>query len=248
MLIHQEKSLTIYFGDHSDQLVMTPESYDLMSKIPSLLDIGPFCKLQHSIGINNLMFARQVHGTQIHEVTKQMLSSMRSFSFEGDALVTKEPYVGIGVLTADCLPIIIYDHAAHAVAIIHAGWRSSVQQIAAKTIQFMNKLYNTNPSNLRIFFGPSAGPCCYNVGTQLIDELGAYRTQTINYRGGKPYFDNRLYNQLMLQAEGVPSSDFCSDYALCTICNHQWWSYRRQGEQAGRQMTVATMSSLHQSR
>lgn len=243
MVLHRDSHVHIYFGDSNDQLFMDDDMYDNLSKREALLDCQPFAQLPAILGIDNLIFARQVHGTQVHKIDKQTLSTTKSFTFKGDALVTQEMHTGLGVLTADCLPIVIYDTVRNAVSIVHAGWRSTVENITFKTLAFMNALYGTTPTDVKVYFGPCAGPCCYSVGIHLIDSLSLYRNETIHYKNGIPYFDNRLYNQLALQAHGVPASAFCLDYNLCTICNHQFWSFRRQQEQAGRQMTIVTLNA-----
>jgi YfiH family protein len=208
MFIYKNSQIQIYFGNATDQLFVNDCVYDSLSKHATLLDIEPFATLSTKIDIDNLIFPRQVHGCVIHDIDRQSLTATPSFTFEGDALITQEPCIGLGVLTADCLPIIIHDTATQAIAIIHAGWRGTVNNISSKTIDLMNSRYKTNPSDVTVYFGPSAGPCCYNVGNELIDNLDAYRNETLIYKNGTPYFDNRLYNQLALQNCGVPEHAF----------------------------------------
>lgn len=241
MLLYQNSHIRIYFGDRSDQLHMTPQTYDNFSMIPNILDMQPFTHVREKLNISTINFARQVHGTHILDITKETISTARSFASHGDALVTQELSVGLGVLTADCLPIILHDTHTYTIAIIHAGWKGTINLIASKVVNYMITRYKTNPKNLVVYFGPGAGPCCYNVGNQVTDMLGDFKQETTSIRDGLTYFDNRLFNQLSLQQCGIPKDSFNSDFALCTICNDQFWSYRRQPDTAGRQMTVVSL-------
>src|SRR5438477_544569 len=72
--------------------------------------------------------------------------------------------LGIGILTADCLPIIFYDPYNNIISIAHAGWRGTMQNIAIKVIETMRNSFKSKPENIEVFFGPSAKDCCYEVG------------------------------------------------------------------------------------
>ena len=165
----------------------------------------------------------------------------RPYGRTGDYLITSVPQVGLAIATADCLPIIIYDPVQQVVAAIHAGWRGSVAGIAKKVITTMQTTFGSQPADLHIFFGPSAGVCCYAVDEQFVRELpepGPY----IVYRDGKIFFDNLLYNQLALEHCGV--RNFVHQYWRCTICSPDFCSYRRDGKAAKRQMTIVTLHSI----
>jgi len=143
-------------------------------------------------------------------------------------------------MTADCLPIIMHDTAHNIGMIIHAGWRGSVQKIGSKALECMQKDFNTDLQKLRILFGPSAKACCYEVTQEFIEHLDAFEfgPRAVRRQGEQLFFDLSLFNRLQLESCGVPKEAFCMQYNLCTICNDTFYSYRRQRDQAGRQMTV----------
>src|SRR6202021_3065113 len=106
--------------------------------------------------------------------------------------------------TADCLPLIFYDTYNEVCAIVHAGWRGSVQGIAVKALQRLQNTFNTQRENLRIFLGPCAGMCCYSVGQDLIDEVKKFSfwQNVIEEREEKIFFDLAQFNIQLFKQEG----------------------------------------------
>ncbi len=241
MLVHNTPLLSIYFGNADDNVY--PPAFGYTSKNQSLLAIQPYSKLQKLININFLIFLQQVHSTAGIVVDEPEFKTFKPFTHEGDFLMTKLPHVGLGIMTADCLPIIFFDKANHAVAIAHAGWRGSVAGIAKKTVERMQQAFKTNPKNIDVFFGPCAKMCCYEVGTDFVSQLDdvTRASQVLKKRGGRLFFDVLHYNQLQLEGAGVKKEALGLDYNVCTICDANFFSYRRQKENAGRQMTVVSL-------
>lgn len=240
MIVHSP-SLSIYFGNGHDKIF--PAEYLLYPScnISNLLSIVPYAHLQSSMQLQSLHFLHQVHGINGYAVTENTTTA--PFAQDGDFLITNKSYVGLGIMTADCLPIVYYDEQHHAIAIAHAGWRGSVNSIAPIVLQNMQKQYGTDLKCIKIFFGPCARMCCYAVGQELIEAVHQYpfAVHVLEQRYQAIYFDLLKFNQQLLQNAGVPQKNFSSNYAQCTICNDQYWSYRRQKEQAGRQMTVVSL-------
>jgi len=254
MIIHNDLRCSIYFGDARDKLYQ--EEYLNLSDIDSrsILENPLFSHLKKTLDISKLFFLKQVHGVQGISFDKLRTNGLgeranggvnfysKPFSIDGDFLVTNNVSVGLGVMTADCVPLVCYDEQNHAVGIAHAGWRGTVDGIAIAMVKRMEQEYKTDVKNVRIFFGPSARFCCYEVSRDFLKNLkvpGATENKTIlMYRNNKLFFDGVNYNKLLLQEYGVERSAFEDVYALCTICDHSFFSYRRQGAQAGRQMSV----------
>jgi YfiH family protein len=92
---------------------------------------------------------------------------------QGDALITREAGVLLGVQTADCMPILLADTKNRAIAAIHSGWRGTAQRIAAKTVGRMQMEFGTRPQDVIAAIGPGIGPCCYEVGHEVIKEFAA---------------------------------------------------------------------------
>ena len=115
-----------------------------------------------------LVTLRQIHSDLIHEIAAAPEHSLR-----GDALITRAPGVLLAVQTADCIPILLADPKHRAVAAIHAGWRGTLKRITAKTLGRMRMLYGTHPADVLAVFGPAIGPCCYEVGPEVVQAFAS---------------------------------------------------------------------------
>lgn len=245
MKIHNNGSFSIYFGDAHDNL-MPAYYFNLVATAQSLLDLSSFASLKGALRLNAAMFLHQTHSNKGVIVDHAFLEQALPFKVSGDYLITREKKVGIGVMTADCLPIIMYDTKNNATAVIHAGWRGSVIGVAVKALEHMQEAYGTRPEDIRVFFGPSARVCCYEVSSDFERHIEgfsyAHKTQVIIERDNKLFFDLSLFNRLQLEAIGINPQAISREYNLCTMCNNQFYSYRRDGENAGRQMTVICLN------
>ena len=239
MLIHNNPLFSIYFGNAEDEL--DPDEYLQYPSGTRLLDLEPYKRLKKLLHLNHLIFLHQVHSDQ--GVTIASESFIEPFKQDGDYLLTNQKHSGIGVMTADCLPIIVYDTMHHVVAIAHAGWRGSVQQIAPKVIQRMQEQFGTNIDQLRIFFGPSAKSCCYEVDESFPEHLEPFAFgQQVLYREERGLmFDLPLFNRLQLEDMGVAKEALKLDYNFCTMCDPSYCSYRREGKKGHRQMTIVAL-------
>lgn len=237
MLLHTTPSFTIYFGDAADKLYQADY---LNLPATSLLKHPSFAHLKNHMPLQDLIFLRQVHGTDGLQVSDPL---PRPFAVEGDYLITRNK-TAVGVMTADCLPIVFYDSKNHIAAIAHAGWRGSVAEIGRVTLQAMHRAVGAQPADVQVFFGPSIKSCCYQVApdfTKNIQKSGL-ENQVIMERGGAFFFDLPKFNEMELIKAGIQPKAINLDYNLCTACNHDFFSYRRQGEAAGRQMTVVGLT------
>ena len=243
MLIHTNPHFSIYFGDASDKL-MPPYYLNLPDKF--LLELEPFNGLKAKLGLKNLMFLHQTHSDQGFVVTQDFLAANRPFKIDGDYLITDIQHAGIGVMTADCLPILFYDRRNNVIAAIHAGWRGSVLGVAVKAMERMRETYGTQPEDISVFFGPSALVCCYEVSRGFESHLEGFswvdKQQVFIERNNKLFFDVPRFNQLQLEAAGIKNEAIFTEYNLCTMCNTSFYSHRRDGEAAGRQMTVICLN------
>ena len=89
----------------------------------------------------------------------------------GDGLITGVEGVLLGVLTADCVPVLVADTRTHAVAAFHAGWRGTVARIVERGIGMMQLRYGSRPKDLVAAIGPAIGPCCFAVGEEVLSEF-----------------------------------------------------------------------------
>ena len=188
------------------------------------------------LGINNerLILPRQVHDTKIAEVTEENLHD----KFDGiDALMTTLPGTCIGVSTADCVPILIYDTRTRAIAAAHAGWRGTVARIGRKTVEAMSERYGSSPEDLKIVIGPSIGPESFEVGDEVYEAFSEAQfpmDQVAFKQNGKWHIDLWQANALDLQQVGVPRENI-QIAGICTYQQHkQFFSARRLGIKSGR--------------
>ena len=223
-------------------------------------------RLQTAAGAPDLplITLKQFHSDVIH-----LFDTTPGEPCKGDASITNRPGLLLAIQTADCVPILLVDPKKRAIAAIHAGWRGTLARIAAKTIGAMQMHFATNPRDLLAAIGPSIGPCCYEVGTELATEFlsqfadapdyfDEFRTgdepnpvQWLNMMppGHQPppkgvLLDLRKANRSQLQSAGLrPQNIHTID--LCTACHpHLLFSYRKQGPRSGRLMSLIALKPL----
>jgi YfiH family protein len=126
---------------------------------------------------------RQTHSSQIalFESTRPSPAAI-----EADAVVTRLPQVILTVLTADCVPLLIVDPESRTVGAVHAGWRGTAQGIAAKTVATLLRHGSGSAFQLCASMGPSIGPCCYEVGVEVL------RSFQKEFTGADRYFSSLL--------------------------------------------------------
>jgi len=242
MLLHNGPLLRIYFGDARDKI--SPHQYHNISPDKTIFDFPVFVKLKEVMRLDRLLFPKQVHGIKGFVVaSKNQAKKMKSFTQEADFLVTNSKRTGLGVMTGDCLPIVLYDKRNQAIAIVHAGWRSSVGNIVLRALDTMTEEFGTTPKDLRVFFGPSAKICCYKIGEDMLEHMEdvEFMDRVVQRRGDDLFFDLPGFNRLLLAGVGVKPDQFVTGYNVCTICDNSFCSHRRQGKESCRQMTVASL-------
>jgi len=191
-----------------------------------------------SLGINpdKLIFPDQTHSVNVRLVNattsaKDLLNT--------DALISNYPGVCISVLSADCVPILLYDPVKKAVGAVHAGWRGTVGKLLEKTIQAMMDNFGTNPSDLIVGIGPSIYPQAYEVGEEVITaaKQAFNNTEGIllpSQKPGKAYFNLWEANSRQAIDKGV-LPERIEVAKLCTYTNSdQFFSARKVKNQPGR--------------
>ena len=235
MILHNDSSFLIYFGDSGNCCVKSKGKFSsqCFNTVTQLLDL------------DKLIFLNQTHscdGVSLFN-SSDFAITLDLFNKDGDFLVTNLSKVGIGVLTADCLPVIFYDPVNCIAAIAHSGWRGSVDGISQKVIEEMQQKFKTKTRDLIVYFAPSAKACCYQVGQDFIVNLdnSIFLNQVILKRNEKYFFDLPKFVRLQLLDLGVEDHNIRQTYNDCTICNHNFCSYRRDGAAAARQLTVVVL-------
>ena len=196
------------------------------------------CDMKQAVGIHDgrIITMKQVHGDHIIEVKDRNVKE----AGEADAMVTQEKGAFLGVLTADCVPILFLAPEQKIVAGAHAGWRGTLQGIAAKTVKFFLEAHGVLPSEVEVALGPSINACCYevkkDVAEPLIEKWGKLAESCLQTRNQKTYLHLRNLNQAILQRAGIPESQIFQ-IGPCTSCAADaFFSYRREQKETGRQI------------
>ena len=194
--------------------------------------------LAESIGtpLDWFVFPRQTHSDNIEIVSSQhrgLGTITRDNALDNtDALITAEKNVLITIQVADCVPVLLLDTENSIVAAIHAGWRGTVQEITAKTVQIMQSHFGSKPENIFAGIGPSIGSCCYEVGKEVQSAFLKVNPQNANLfsqKKGGIYLDLWLANKNQLIKLGVLEENI-EIAQLCTLCNHEKFFSSRQGK------------------
>jgi polyphenol oxidase len=197
------------------------------------------CDMKQVVGIHDgrIITMKQVHGDHIIEVKDRNIKEVG----EADGMLTREKDVFLGVLTADCVPVLLTAPEKKIAAVVHAGWRGSLAGIAARMVHFLTAEHGMSSEGIEAAIGPAIGACCYevkeDVSSPLIDRWGKIATGCMENREGKTFLDLRRLNRLMLEQAGVPSKHIF-DVGPCTSCAvEDFFSYRRERKETGRQIS-----------
>ena len=162
---------------------------------------------------------------------------------EGDALITNLAGAGIGIRTADCVPILIVDKGKSVIAAVHAGWRGTWSEIVVNTVHMIESKYEVSPSDLTAVIGPSIKNCCYEVGEEVAslfrDKFDNTSQYLSNTNQSKYLLDLSIANRIGLQKAGVVDIEILD---ICTKCNENFYSYRREGRGVSTQLSFIALS------
>ena len=194
-------------------------------------------RLADALGIplEALVPTRQVHGDEVVRVPGPAYGAWTG-ARGADGLVTATPGRFLLGFFADCVPILAYDPAHRAAGLAHAGWRGTLLGIAGRLVAEMAAAFSTRPGELVVGLGPSIGPCCYEVGAEVLAALGQVRAGDGLLRPSRPghaYLDLWEANRRLLVQAGVPAARI-ELAGLCTACHvEQFYSYRAEGKLNG---------------
>lgn len=187
-----------------------------------------------------IVMPHQTHGTEVRLVARELLAlpqATRSMVLEGvDALMTAEPGICIGVSTADCLPVLLYDPGHRACCAVHAGWRGTAARIVQKAVAAMAAAFGTRPAALAAVIGPGISVGAFEVGDEVYDAFASagHPMERIARREAKWHIDLAECNRLQLLEAGVEAASVRSS-GLCTYSHaDELFSARRLGAASGR--------------
>jgi YfiH family protein len=188
-----------------------------------------------------LLFLDQIHSDVVHFIQKVPEKNLR-----GDALVTDLPRIFLIIKTADCLPIFLVDEARRVIAAVHCGWKGTLEKVLGKVVLGMKCHYGSDPESLLAAFGPSIGGECYEVGEDVARSFAVRGFpdsffRPVPSRSGKYLFDLREANRIQLLRLGVKEENL-STAGVCTHCDRDFLSFRRDKSRAGRMLSFIAMS------
>lgn len=248
-------------GDHVFMLQVKRESQvtfvhsELLDRIPGIVHafstrraerndftLGPASSPNPMVQINRARFLAAIEAPgwpilklkQVHSgiVVDMSDTSAAGDPVEGDASVTGLKGVMLGVQTADCVPILIADLNARSVAAIHAGWRGTAARVAEATVA------RFDPNSVAVAIGPHIGVCCYEIGEEVAAAIADPDAIERRPERMKPHLNLAAANLKQLLAAGVPETQI-EISSLCTQCRGDlFYSYRREGNKAGRMLSV----------
>lgn len=190
---------------------------------------------------DRLVIPHQTHGTAVFEVSEDFLavsdSSRRDVALDGvDALMTDVPGVCVGVSTADCIPVLLYDEARKACCAVHAGWRGTVARIVETAVGRMQSRFGTRPEHLKAVIGPGISLEAFEVGDEVYDAFrdAGFDMEAISRRFEKWHIDLWACNRMQLERSGVRPEAIVTA-GVCTYFNSDdYFSARRLGVASGR--------------
>lgn len=186
--------------------------------------LGAFAK-ELGISVKNIVFVKQTHGAAILHVrdnNSQILG-------DGDGLITDKKGIAVGMVTADCLPIILADSKSEIVGVIHAGYRGILGGVIENMI---DKLVNKglNLKTILVGIGPGIGVCCYDVTPARLALFEKKYGKSVDFfqnKKSKIYLDLKKIVETIFQNQGI-SKEHIQTLPLCTSCdNDQFFSYRK---------------------
>ncbi len=207
-----------YCGDHPEHIAQNRRLLAEMLNIP----------------VQHIIMPHQTHGCRIVRVDTPPTAIIEAT----DAVMTDVRGLCIGVSTADCIPILLYDCEHHAACAVHAGWRGTVQRIVSKAVWAMHDTYGSVPQQLKAVIGPGISLNSFEVGDEVYEQFqqAGFQMDSISRRDKKWHIDLPTCNQQQLQDAGV------SDIHMTGICTYQqvetYFSARRLGINSGRIYTA----------
>lgn len=188
-------------------------------------------------GLEDIAWCEQVHGADVLAVERGGLAG------EADAMVTRTPGLGLMGFSADCPLVLAADAETGAVGMAHASWRGTVRGVTGGMVRRMCELYGARAEDVVACVAPSAGPCCYEVGRDVLDAAVEHMGESaqryfLRRRRGGLCFDLWGANLHWLTQAGLDKANV-HIAPVCTICHNELFpSYRAEGDSAGRFIAV----------
>lgn len=187
------------------------------------------------IPVERMVSARQVHGSVIAIVNSShrgMGIVRESTLGDADGLITADRDVALMTIHADCVPVYLYDPAEKVIALVHSGWRGTLQNIAAKASGLMESRFNCRSRNIHAVIGPHIRRCCFEVGAEVKREFAEVFPNCrdlLEPSGEKYRIDLSEIIRRSLLENGL-TTDNILDVGRCTVCESMLFFSHRAGK------------------
>ena len=187
-----------------------------------------------------LLTVKQVHGSEILVIDQPNPEVSHFQRVESDAIITNQRNILLGILVADCFPVILYDRSKHVAAVIHLGWRGTAAGLLERTVIAMREIFDCQAVDISAAIGPGIAAHNYEVDRPVRDLFrqgtGHWQRIATEVRLGHWQLDLQKSIALQLDAAGIDRAAI-DTVAECTCCHKEtFFSYRRDKGKTGRQM------------
>ena len=195
-----------------------------------------------SLGLEPHLFltVNQVHGSEILVIDQPNPEVSHFQRVESDAIITNQRNILIGILVADCFPIILYDRSKHVAAVVHLGWRGAAVGLLERTVTAMREIFDCQVTDINAAIGPGIAAHSYEVDRPVRDlfRQGTDQWQRIAREVSLGHWQLDLQESIALQLDAAGIDRAAVDtVAECTCCHKEtFFSYRRDNGRTGRQM------------
>jgi YfiH family protein len=223
-------SLALHTGEHPQDIIANRNTLSRM--------LGSVSPLTYIV-------ANQTHSDHISIITEKKSKgwdNIKDAVEDCDALITDTKGIMLTILTADCVPILLYDTKKKVIAAIHAGWRGTQKRITQKTVHQMVQTYYCNPKDIIAGIAPAIGRCCYEVGKEVaqhfFDVPKSFTVKNNKYMLDLPYLNKQQLLEAGVQETNIEMS------GVCTACKkNRFFSYRKDDCCTGRFMSLIGMEA-----
>ncbi len=188
-----------------------------------------------NIDTKKIVLAKQIHSEKVSIID----SAKKKIINNADGLITNKKNIALGIVTADCLPIIFHDENKGIIGVAHAGYKGLIKGIIQQMVKKIKDL-NGDLKNIKVCIGPSIGPCCYDVPQKRIKmfDKKLNKLNSFKLRKGKYFLDLKDIAKKILLKEKINIKNIQLS-KLCTKCNiDNFFSYRGDGKSFGEFVTV----------
>ena len=196
--------------------------------------------IENHISAEKLIFLKQMHGSKVIELCDKGIDPQTLRDTEADGIVTNQPGIAIGVLCADCFPVLIAEPEKKIIGICHCGRRGIVEGIIENTLQAMVRM-GGDLSKMIVAIGPGICGRCYYVDNAVISDYQKRFSEDENrfwrWEKDRYYLDLKQAILVVLEKEGIFSSRI-DDAGLCTFEDRDFFSHRRSAGKTGRQLSA----------